>query len=281
MVLNLGVSILAVVIDIFMPSGIRHGLDRLNGAETLSPRQFLDAMTLAAPVLLLALAVISIMAAAVYRLIFRHADANFGYVRLGADELRLMAVSVICFLLLIGSVVAATVVIGLIFVVLSLAFPNILLLAPLVGTIGIFAAAAITFVRLSLAPAATFAEQRLVIFESWTLTRGHFWGLFAAYFLAIASIVTIWVLAFVVCVGVAGAVLLVTGGQLSDVMNVLTASDGSIASYLRVGVIAYTIVNSVLSALYNAVIAAPGAVAYQQLHGWPPNAPAPAQPQAG
>ena len=40
-------------------------------------------------------------------------------------------------------------------------------------------------VRLSLAGPATCAEGRLVVFESWTMTHGHFWRLLGAYVLAI------------------------------------------------------------------------------------------------
>jgi hypothetical protein len=41
------------------------------------------------------------------------------------------------------------------------------------------------------------------------------------------------------------------------------------------------IVSSIFSALYNAVIAAPGAVAYRELHGAPPSRPLAVQPEAG
>jgi hypothetical protein len=136
-------------------------------------------------------------------------------------------------------------------------------------------------VRLSLAPVATFAERRLAIFESWTLTRGQFWRLFGAYALALACIVVIGVLIMVVCFGVAGVVVLLSGGQLSDVRGTFNAEGGTLSSYLSVGVIAYMIVSSVFSALYNAVIAAPGAVAYQHLHDTPPGRPLAAQPEAG
>jgi hypothetical protein len=85
----------------------------------------------------------------------------------------------------------------------------------------------------------------------------------------------------VVFTGVAGVVVLLTGGQLSDIRGIFNADETSLRSYLSIGVIAYTVVSSVFSALYNAVIAAPGAVAYRHLHGWPPAQPLTAQPEAG
>lgn len=40
------------------------------------------------------------------------------------------------------------------------------------------------WVRFSPAFAATIGERRIVIMEAWTMSRGHFWGLFGAYILA-------------------------------------------------------------------------------------------------
>jgi hypothetical protein len=72
-----------------------------------------------------------------------------------------------------------------------------------------------------------------------------------------------------------------TGGQLSDLSGIFKPDETSIRTYLNPGLIAYMVVGSVFSALYYAVIAAPGAVAYQQLHGDPPVRPLTAQPEAG
>ncbi|HEX2817733.1 MAG TPA: hypothetical protein VHN39_15170 [Phenylobacterium sp.] len=274
-------SVLAIIVDAVMPPGVRQGLASLNADQTLTPRQLVDTLVLAAPVLIFALAVLSITSAAVYRLIFRHDDARFGYLRLGADELRLMGLTVICFGLAIILVVAVSLIGGTALSILALAapdaanalrWPTALLSLAIVGAI---------LVRLSLAPVATFAERRITVFESWGLTRGYFWPLLGAYALALACIVVIGILILIVFTLVAGAVLVATGGQLSDVGLMLKPQDSSLKSYLSVGIIAYMIVSSIFSALWNAVIAAPGAVAYAQLHGAPPSRPLAAQPEAG
>ena len=75
---------------------------------------------------------------------------------------------------------------------------------------------------------ATFAEQRLAVFESWGLTRGQFWPLLGAYALALACIAVIGFLILVVFSGVAGAVVLANGGRVSDVANMLNPQDGSL-----------------------------------------------------
>ena len=130
-------------------------------------------------------------------------------------------------------------------------------------------------------PVATFAERRLAVFESWGLTRGQFWRLFGAYVLALACVVVVGFLALVVFTGAAGVVVLLTGGQISDLGSILNPKDVTLRSYLSIGLIASMILSSVFSALWNAVMAAPGAVAYQQLHGDPPARPLSVQPEAG
>lgn len=274
-------SVLAIIVDAFMPPSVREGLRSLNTDQTMTPLQLADTLVLAAPVLIFALAVLSITSAAVYRLIFRHDDARFGYLRLGADELRLMGLTVICFGISIVLVVVVSLLIGIVLSLIAAVAPDTALALRWPAAILSLAIVGAVLVRLSLAPVATFAERRITVFESWGLTRGHFWPLLGAYALALACIVVIGILILIVFTLVAGAILVAMGGQLSDVGQMVRPQDSSLKSYLSVGLIAYMLVSSVFSALWNAVIAAPGAVAYAQLHGVPPSRPLTAQPEAG
>jgi hypothetical protein len=274
-------NVLAIIVDAFMPASVRQGLASLNADQALTPYQLLDTLVLAAPVLIFALAVLSITSAAVYRLIFRHDDARFGYLRLGADELRLMGLTVLCFGIAIVLVVAVSLVVGIVLSLIAAVLPDLANTLRWPAAIFSLAIVGAVLVRLSLAPVATFAERRITVFESWRLTRGCFWPLLGAYAMALACIVVIGILILIVFTLVAGAILVATGGQLSDVGRILKPQDSSLTSYLSVGIIAYMVVSSVFSALWNAVIAAPGAIAYQQLHGTPPPRPLTAQPEAG
>jgi hypothetical protein len=274
-------SVLAIIVDTFLPASVQQGLASLNADQTLTPVQLLDALVFAAPVLIFALAVLSITSAAVYRLIFRHDDARFGYLRLGADELRLMGLTIICFGLAIVLVVGVTLSVGIVLSLVALAVPDAVNALRWPAAILSLAIVGAILIRLSLAPVATFAERRITVFESWGLTRGHFWSLLGAYALALACIVVIGMLILIVFVLLAGAVVIASGGQLTDVGAHLRPQDSSLMSYLRVGIIAYMVVSSVFSALWNAVIAAPGAVAYLRLHGAPPSRPLTAQPEPG
>lgn len=278
---SFAVSVLGAVVTVLMPPEVRHGLETLRADETPDMAKLLDALIAVAPILVLGLAIQCIMAAAVYRLIFRHEDTRFGYLRLGVDELRLMALTLIYILLLMALLVAVTLGAAIVAALAAFAGQNAAIFMG--GVAELFSLGLVIFVlvRLSLAPVATFAERRLAIFESWTLTRGQFWRLFGAYALALACIVVVGFLALVVFTGVAGVILLLTGGQLSDLSSIFKPDETSIRTYFNPGLIAYMITGSVFSALYYAVIAAPGAVAYQRLHGTPPARPLTAQTEAG
>jgi hypothetical protein len=274
------VSVLSVIIDVLLPGSVREGLASISANETMTAKQFIDTLILISPVLVLGLIVQSIMAAAVYRLIFRHDDTRFGYLRLGADEFRLMALSVIYIFLTIGLMLAAVAGVGIVVAVVSLGGAAVATFATTAGVFAVIGIMVYVLVRLSLAPVATFVERRLAIFESWGLTRGYFWPLLGAYVLALACIAVIGLLILTIFSAVAGAIVLTSGGQLSDVKSVIQPQGTSLKSYLSIGIIAYTLISSVFSALYNAVIASPGAVAYRELHGTPPQ-PWAAQPEAG
>lgn len=279
-IVSFGVSVLSAISTVLMPANVRHGLETITANETPTAGQLLDALIVAAPVLVLGLAIQCVMAAAVYRLIFRHDDTRFGYLRLGADELRLMGLTLIYFALAVGFVVGVTMVSAIITALASVAGQAVEAFVALASWLFSMGVVVYVLVRLSLAPVATFAERRLAIFESWTLTRGQFWRLLGAYVLALACIAAIGFLVLVLFSAVAGVIVMATGGKLADVGSILNADQTSLRSYFSIGIVAYMIVSSIFSALYNAVIAAPGAVAYQQLHGTP-GQPLAAQPEAG
>ena len=113
------VSVASVLITLLMPPEARDALESLQSdpSQTPTPEALLKTLTILSPVLLFGLAVQCVMAAAVYRIILRPADGKFSYLRLGRDELRLMALTMI-------SPMAATVGIVLIYVpILLLVYP--------------------------------------------------------------------------------------------------------------------------------------------------------------
>lgn len=263
------VSVAGVFVTVLMPANVRNAMETLRAEDTPDIGTLVNALIAVAPLFVFGLAFQCMMAAAIYRVIFRHDDKRYGYLRLGGDELRLMGLTVIFVVLTILLAVALTLGAAIVVTIVSFASRG---LAVSVGAIAELVSLCVlvwVLVRLSLAPPATFAERRIRIRESWELTRGSFWPLFGAYLLAIACIVVIGLLALVLFTAVAGIIVLIGGGQLSDLSSIFHPDETSFSAYLNPGMIAYMIVGSLFNTLYYAVIAAPGAVVYRGLHDHP------------
>lgn len=210
------------------------------------------------------LAVMAVFSAAVYRVVLRPSDDRFGYLRVGRDELRLVLLTLIYFALAIGATFVVTLVAGLLAegaAAVGGGAGRLLGVAIGLAAIGFLIFAA---VRLSLAGPMTFAEERLRVFESWGLTRGHFWRLLGAYALAIILVIIVFVLALIIYVAVAAVV---TGGDLTAAGQIVQPDADSVAALLTPAMVIYIVFGAVLTVVQNAVLYAPPAVAYRQLSG--------------
>lgn len=204
------------------------------------------------------LAVQAILAAAVYRVILRPEERSHGYLQLGSDEFRLVALSLIYAILTVIAV-AVLVLIG--------GIGSGIVGSPMFGVgLGVFLLGLLLFVavRLSLAPVITFDERRIAIFDSWALTRGQFWRLFGAYALAVASVVVVLLLCTVIFMTITAVLL---GGDIQAAGKLFAPDLSSVGAYFTPPMIAYTIFGAFLNAFYYAVLVAPAAVAYQHLSG--------------
>lgn len=164
-----------------MPTMARQMVDMQNG--TGSPFAFMGAML---PLYLIMLVIILVLTAASLRTILRTGEDSLAGMRLGMDELRLLGLFVILgiaffIVILVGAIVA-----GAIGGVLAMAFGGsqggVGMLLMFVPILAFYGAVIFLMVRLSLVSALTVLRRKLIIGESWTLTRGHFWRLFGAYF---------------------------------------------------------------------------------------------------
>jgi hypothetical protein len=136
------------------------------------------------------------------RAVLRPAEQGFFYLRLGMDELRMIG---------LGLLVAIVSYVGLLLVILvgtiaAAAFGMALgtAAAAIVGILLFFALLGVFIwlqVRFSLIFALTVARRKIVIGESWRLTRGHFWTLFGGYLAVFVIIVILAILAGLVTTG--------------------------------------------------------------------------------
>jgi hypothetical protein len=261
------VSIASVLISLMMPPEARAALEELqkNPGQPPTAEALLSTLIVLSPILLFGLAVQCVMAAAVYRIMLRPGDSRYGYLRLGRSELRLMALTLIYLVLGIVLLAAVQIAVGLVVVLAS--FAGEMAMGFVFSAVQLFALGLIFFVaiRMSLAPVITFNLGRLAIFDSWALTRGQFWRLLGAYVLAICCVIVVALLVLLIFGALALLAMMAAGGDMSDLTVALQPAEATLAVYLNPFMVAYMAVGSVFTAIYYAVIAAPGAWAYREL----------------
>jgi len=149
-------------------------------------------------------------------------------------------------------------------------------LAWLLGTIllvGFIALFAWVGLRMSMALPMTFAERRIRIFEAWDLTRGHVGNLFLMMLLVIAVVLLIEIA--VVVLGVFAVLALAGLGGVLDLSALSTQHGEALMRRLYLltpGLLIGAAVIALVAAAFQAIIAAPWAVAYRAIA--PQNSPA-------
>lgn len=164
-----------------------------------------------------------ILSASAARLVLNPSDTRgFGYVRFGGDELRQILLAVVLNVIFLGIWVVVGGLVGLGYVVGGAP------LSALLGLLSFLAAIVVSIflaIRLSLSSAATYAERRLAIRDSWRLTKGRFWPLLGTYLLAgvLGMLVVILVLAIAMVVIMLAFGMAAAGGAMSPTFESMGA----------------------------------------------------------
>jgi hypothetical protein len=169
---------------------------------------------------------------------------SVGALRLGSDELRVLGVTVIMGVLLLLALWMPRLFLMLLVVGLSGA-PVLAGLVMVVGTIAHWAGLAFLLVATSLAPVMTYAEKRLVLFESWSMVRPIFWPLVGVYLLVLLVFA---VLMLVVGGAVVGALAATGFSGASSEPSTATAAILILALF-----VAWVVLAAFLNALLNGV----------------------------
>lgn len=255
---------------------IQSDLVQQNPADPVASRVLLGELGQAAGpfVLFAALMLILrvVLSTAVLRAVLRPADGAFGYLRLSMDEARQLGLALIACFAFILYAFLVSLVSGLVLGVVG----GLMGGAPPTGVLGVlaFVILGVAFlypaVRLSLAPAMTFADGRISFLRAWALTEGRFWPLLGGYVLA-------WLIGLVVF----EAATVLTGVTVSIVSGKLVAEEPQrMIDLLTPASVIALVLKGLFSALVAAIGAAPIASAFRQISGRV-GAPPPPRPTSG
>jgi hypothetical protein len=143
-----------------------------------------------------------ILFTAAMRAVIRPEAPGFAYIRLGGDELRIVALSIFLFVAFYVAMIVGVLVVGLIVVaVTGAAGPAAAAPVAIVEAIVLIGVFVYAEVRLSLALPLTLLRGQFVLAESWRLTRGRFWTLFAAYLVFFLILLLLWLVVASITIG--------------------------------------------------------------------------------
>ena len=217
-----------------------------------------------APVVLLvfviSLAFNALFNAALYRAVLRPDQSRYGFVRLGADELRQFGLQILQWLVFMAAYIALVILASLVVAAISLVEKSAILSLVAVALTGVAAVLIYLSVRLSLAGPQTFDTGRISLFGSWSLTRRRFWPLFGTYSLLAALAAVIYLLSLLVIMAV---VAVLSGGH--PAASVVQAKPLGLSTYLSLATIVQTILQAGLLALLLPVVVTPPAAIYRNL----------------
>ena len=161
------------------------------------------------PLYLIMLVVSLVLIAASLRTVLRPAEDSLAGLRLGMDELHLLGLFAILGIALLIVMLIGILVAGALGGVLAMALGGsrggVGMLMVFLPMLAFYCAMVFLMVRLSLVSALTVLRRKIVIGESWRLTRGHFWRLFGAYFVLGVMLFILYMVILLITVGPAFA----------------------------------------------------------------------------
>jgi hypothetical protein len=257
-------SILSNVLAIqFFGSQLENFLGYVSDNANPNPEEFVRRAAGLAPLMLWSLPYSLIMNGVIFaslnRLVLRHHDSKFAYLRLGMDELRQAAVWLLASLALMGVLFVGSALSGFLG---ALGGAGGAFLALLCG-VGSLCATVYLAVRLSFASAMTFDTGKITLFRSLPQTKGLFWPLLGAYLLAgVMSIIVILLIWTIV-----SAVGLIASGDFAATGRMMRADTSSLRAYFTPAGVVQALFSGLISVLTTLIVFGPAPTVYRELKG--------------
>lgn len=213
------------------------------------------------PLIVPILLVSAVQSAAVNRMVLRPEARGFGYLRIGADEFRQLAVILLLVLVMAGVNLAGGLLLGLLGVAAGAVGPILVLPVMFVGIVTLICAVVVVSVRLSLAKAQTFATGRINLFGSWGLTRSRFWPILGAYVLA----AVMFLIVNTAVQAIAMLAIVAFGGGFAAVGSVQAPDFSSLEAFLTRGMIINLAISLAASPFVTLILLCPAPEIFRQL----------------
>ncbi len=208
------------------------------------------------PLLAVSLALKAVQSAAVMRVVLRPSQSSPGFLRLGGDELRIFAVMVVKTLIFACATLIGGMACGL---VIALMGPLGALIAVLIF-FGLLGGVIFVALRLSLSTPQTFAEGRIMIFQSWNLTAGRLGPILGCYLLAVVLAMVVLIVS-AIATGMVSAIAAMAFGGAPKV------DFSTLAHYFTPLQMFNVVLGSLVGALVLAITSSPPAMVYRALTG--------------
>lgn len=246
-------------------------MEALEGATAPTPEDMAPVMAAFAGVMILlfplGLLFGAMLNAAVARSVLEPHKSAFGYLRIGADELRVLAVTLVLAILAFIVFGVMSFAGGVIAGFASVALGDAGWVAAFVVGLALVAVGVWLAARFSLAVPITLAEKRIAIFDSWGVTKGRVWAIIGMAVLAFIMTIVVSILFSIVTVPVTLAMGMSGGwGELAQMEG---APPAEIFAVMGPFLAVMVIFQAIGAALQLAVAYAPFSAAYRAIKGVP------------
>lgn len=196
----------------------------------------------------------SVLSAAVSRAVLFPEQKAYGYLRLGMDELRVLAVSIIVAVFSVMAFMAALMVVAIVGVI-AISIP-LLWIVVVPGALAAVALFVWLMVKWSLAVPIVLTEKRLALFESFKATKGNFWPMLGLAIISGVMGLVVWGLSMVLVMPInmlSGLGPIGAGNMSSALLEKLTAASPLLLLSALASAIGSALIVGVLYAPFSAV----------------------------